>query len=358
MQAYYYNWNNTNILGIISSKMNSKFHRSESLKKSKNPSSNNSSSNNLLNKNKVTFQNKEDHSDSDSTQTNELFNSDDSDTEPQGLRTGQFGRRLSWTSVSTGDLSIPLKKILYQDEHIARQIKLLLNPPEFDKDDILCSVHTFLSSLAEYIPSVKTDKTFQIFRTIRELLISPLSIRLFGLLVHYHYWNIIHPTIRRSLIQLKSHNPAHTNNKVNTIIEELDQCSTKNYSQRFALPKALQYSKREQDKMMKSLPKCAKTLEEIEYIFETNINKLDLDLTNEEEISIATSISPPSSPFKKDDDNFQSGLNSPIQNMRTDLSIQASTHGTLSSEASLSAYEKEQLYIQLETCIVSLFQKV
>jgi TRAP-type C4-dicarboxylate transport system substrate-binding protein len=60
-------------------------------------------------------------------------------------------------------------------------------------------VHTFLSSLADYIPGVKMDKTFKVFSAIRTLLKTNSCVRLYGLLIHYVYWNILHPAARKAV---------------------------------------------------------------------------------------------------------------------------------------------------------------
>jgi vacuolar-type H+-ATPase subunit H len=119
------------------------------------------------------------------------------------LKAGLLGRRLSWMTVSTGNLSDHLFTITKEDPYVANKFKLLLKPPDFDRDDLLCSAHSFLSFLVEYIPSVKLDPTLEVLKAIRSLVKSPACIRLFGLLIHYQYWNVIYPSVKHAIHQVK-----------------------------------------------------------------------------------------------------------------------------------------------------------
>lgn len=117
--------------------------------------------------------------------------------------TNLVGRRLSWTTVNTLDLLEPLMNVLQGNRRIAESFKVLMKPPDFDLEDIQRSLYTFITSLPDYVPRVKHDKTFQLFKSIRKLLKSKECVQLYGLLIHFCYWNIIHPTARHTIQSLR-----------------------------------------------------------------------------------------------------------------------------------------------------------
>lgn len=235
-----------------------------------------------------------------------------------------LGRRLSWSSVNTYDLSKPLYLIAKEDKRLAEKFRVMLRPPDFDRDDLLCSVHNFVGSLADYVPSIKQDKTFTVFKSVRAFLASDESVRLFGLLIHFAYWNVIHPTARETMRSLKE-------------VEELKlftNVDVLNYdpSKRLQLPAALITG----DIANLNSDSKSKSFSHIDSMFRDHYHSLEKDF---EMAPIATPI-PHSSRDHGDDGMLSLSMDS------------------LGSETSLSALEKEQLFIQLETCILSLFKKM
>ena len=57
----------------------------------------------------------------------------------------------------------------------------------------------FVSSLGDYVPVIKTDKKGQLFKSVRRMLSTASCVRLYGLLTHFCYWNIIHPAARSAM---------------------------------------------------------------------------------------------------------------------------------------------------------------
>jgi len=121
--------------------------------------------------------------------------------------TNKVGRRLSWTTVNTLDLLEPLVNVLQVNQRVAESFKLLLRPPDFGNEDIGESLHMFITTLADYIPRVRQDRTFKLFKSVRKLLKSKACMQLYGLLVHFCYWNIIHPTARHTVQTLRERQP-------------------------------------------------------------------------------------------------------------------------------------------------------
>jgi hypothetical protein len=117
--------------------------------------------------------------------------------------TNLAGRKMSWTTVNTLDLVEPLMGVLQTNQHIAEHFKVLMRPPEFEQVDIQNALFTFITSLPDYIPRVRHDKTFELFKSVRKLLKSKQCNQLYGLLIHFVYWNIIHPTARHTIQTLR-----------------------------------------------------------------------------------------------------------------------------------------------------------
>lgn len=114
------------------------------------------------------------------------------------------GRKLSWTTVNTLDLVEPLTGVLSMNKRIAESFKALLRPPQFEPVDIQNALFTFITSLPDYIPRVRQDKTFELFKSVRTLLKSKQCVQLYGLLIHFCYWNIVHPTVRHTIQTLRA----------------------------------------------------------------------------------------------------------------------------------------------------------
>eukprot|EP01032_Pedospumella_encystans_P020331 gene20331-23095_t len=121
--------------------------------------------------------------------------------------TNKVGRRMSWATVNTLDLLEPLVSVLQVNQRIAETFKVLMRPPDFDGEDIAEALHAFIMTLPDYIPRVKQDKTFKLFKSVRKLLKSKACVQLYGLLVHFCYWNIIHPTARHTIQSLRDRQP-------------------------------------------------------------------------------------------------------------------------------------------------------
>ena len=112
-------------------------------------------------------------------------------------------RKLSWTTVNTLDIVEPLLRIVNSNHIVAGIFKEFLAPPKIDHDLMSTSIQLYMESLIEFIPAVKKDESYSLFKTIRKMIKAPESIQLYGLLVHFVYWNLIHPTTRHAIKELK-----------------------------------------------------------------------------------------------------------------------------------------------------------
>lgn len=351
-------------------------------------------------------------------------------------------RRLSWMSTNTFDLSQPLLNILDINEIIGEKFKILLKPPKFDRDDLLFSIHTFMSSIIDFIPAVKLDKTYSIFKEIRMLLKSSECLRLYGLLIHFCYWNIIHPAARNAIKEVKKDNKRKNSfidieltdgsqfliqlaqNRVGLLPEILEDEGEHhlNYDEENISPKHRHYSFNIVNQMNQGIPiqsalhnhnasrnsvmsavtfassgdsysvgggGGAKTIEQLDDLFNRQLENIgeegedDLSLASSKMTSSTGAGDPvilaeqttniPFSAVTRDrlgiETNMERGdsvLQS--QNQSQNGSVLPWLNGgdgngsvggvSLSSETSLTFHEREQLFIQLETCITTLFKKV
>lgn len=302
-----------------------------------------------------TYEDESTYSTQNSHEINNLFQQNNHNEQAvQILPTGLFGRRMSWTGHATSDVALPLYAIVLEDQSIAEKFKILLTPPQFDRDDLLCSVHTFMLSLVDYIPSVKRDETYALFRAIKALLNGAEVIRLYGLLVHYCYWNIIHPAARQAMIGVRE----QFKDKRMFNDEALEGIPPR----RFELPAALTQTPLGLRSAMK---KKAKTIKQIEELFQDRLN---------DTASGETPIGSPVSIMSRDDirgpllsatktvtvtySPTDTVENNVYDDHSHDSNAGEETQFTLSSEASLSAAEKEQLFVQLEVCVSGIFHEI
>lgn len=250
-------------------------------------------------------------------------------------------RRLSWFTASTGDIYVPLMKIIHQDPITVEKFKVLLKPPEFDNDDIMCAVQSFMKSLADYIPSIKYDKTFDTIKAIRKLVSHDDSVRLYGLLTHFCYWNIIYPVAKKVMHDIKMSAPNYN------LFDGMDLNHLHEPADRNKLPKALRVSTSKNISNNKvNVPNSSHS--------HTKKNFHTLDRFFHEEVTAASGT------HTELDDHANHVLQT-ASDHHSDAGYSAdllSLEDSVSSNISLTLQEKENLYVQLETCILSIFRKV
>lgn len=105
------------------------------------------------------------------------------------------GRRVSWCTVNTLNLLHPLIQKIGIDNLRSIEFGSLLYPPVIEEKLLLKPVFKFCASLVDYVPRVRRDKTGKLFEGIGRMLESNACVRLYGLLCHFLYWSIIHPTV-------------------------------------------------------------------------------------------------------------------------------------------------------------------
>jgi hypothetical protein len=99
---------------------------------------------------------------------------------------------------------------------------LAVNDPRID-----LSIQSYMENVELFIPTLRHDSTYnEILYLIENIIKYSDCKRLYGLLCHYVYWNIIHPFARRTLLLLREKLNDDDTKKIitdsNIILEEMD----------------------------------------------------------------------------------------------------------------------------------------
>lgn len=121
------------------------------------------------------------------------------------LRKTQKGRNVSWCTVDTFEIYDKLLEKLGAKEVVKAPFKKMLTPLVFNDDQIGIPLGRFCASIMDYAPSIAADETGKAYEKILDILTNVDSLRLYGLLSHYCYWNIIHPFARRTLLKVEKY---------------------------------------------------------------------------------------------------------------------------------------------------------
>jgi hypothetical protein len=120
--------------------------------------------------------------------------------EPTPLQSGN--RKLSWSTVDSVDKIGRLAFNLGSDDVRLESFKKLVIPLSFTEEQLTKPVSIFCSNIVDFIPRIRLDKTGKMYDNLLRLLSLSSSLKLFSLMTHYVYWNIIHPFARNALISV------------------------------------------------------------------------------------------------------------------------------------------------------------
>jgi len=129
------------------------------------------------------------------------------DNKPKQADPTTAGRRVSWCTVYTLDFLNPIVDTLDIDEIANKHFRRLLEPLSISDGDLSLPVEAFNAALVDYVPSLKLDKTSKQFMKLQKFLEGTSCMRLYGLLAHFVYWNIVHPCARRACVNAKLIDP-------------------------------------------------------------------------------------------------------------------------------------------------------
>lgn len=111
------------------------------------------------------------------------------------------GRCVSWCTVYTLDFLHPMVDSLGIEEIKSKKFKSMLRPLSVGPQQVKIPVETFIVALVDYVPSILEDTSGRLYTKLSYFLKSDSCVRLYGLLSHFIYWNIIHPCVRRACLQ-------------------------------------------------------------------------------------------------------------------------------------------------------------
>lgn len=119
------------------------------------------------------------------------------------------GRRLSWCTVNTLADTKPavLIEALGKEEIASSNFLQMMDPLKFTEQQILNPISKFTVRLTEFLPRLIKEKSDRMHRSMMRVLTSNATIKLYGLMCHFCYWNIIHPCVRKAILLLKEVDP-------------------------------------------------------------------------------------------------------------------------------------------------------
>jgi hypothetical protein len=129
-----------------------------------------------------------------------------------GVSGASGGRRMSWATITTlENVTASLIDSVGVNEIKAKSFRKLLRPLAFSDELVYNALFTFCGSIVDYVPRVQQDRRY--YDLICVILSSKVCVRLYGLLAHFCFWNVIHPCARSALTSAcvgdKSHGPGH-----------------------------------------------------------------------------------------------------------------------------------------------------
>lgn len=264
-------------------------------------------------------------------------------------------RKKSDSQILYVEIAYPYETTLPLIEVRTSNFLQLIKPLAVSDGRLKMAIKSFCSSLSEYVPRIFDDTSGKMNVVIQKFLGCLLCRRLFGLLCHYVFWNIVHPFARRTLLAARTqHGQSFMSSSAN---QQLDVSSST-----FARRKNMMaFTTASNDSMKKMAALTAGTGIEIN---PKNLSKGGLILNravamiNANRAMNAFGMNgvgehPPTTHHV----GFHSSAKNdppPVDELQSTLSGGI----TLSSDASLTSEEKETLYCQLEECLNKLHAQV
>lgn len=253
--------------------------------------------------------------------------------------------------------TFPLDGYLAGQEACGKLFRKLLKPLAVSDVRLKMAVKSFSMNLSNFIPQIFDDPTGQLNVAIQSFIVTPICRRLYGLLCHYVYWNIVHPFAHKVSVVCRKQFPVMMfalANRTSTMSNSKGHVN--NSRQRSMLSLTSSSFHHDDDEAFSS--------EDIKTF--RSRSSLDIESSEDESDEVSQLPFPAASrcqiTFLQDEDSINSsdqsigggmhGLGGGSVPGRTLHSNQRSTGtGSVASHASLSSEEKELLYLQLEDCI-------
>jgi hypothetical protein len=140
----------------------------------------------------------EDPYDAMKSHTKRIWDALGNDVKTKAALNGSSGRRLSWATVNTlENVTASLIDSIGVKDIKSKSFRKLLRPLAFSDELVYNALFTFCGSIVDYVPRVQQDRRY--YDLICVILSSKVCVRLYGLLAHFCFWNVIHPCARNAL---------------------------------------------------------------------------------------------------------------------------------------------------------------
>jgi hypothetical protein len=234
----------------------------------------------------------------------------------------------------------------------------LVKPLAVSDGRLKMAIKSFCSSLSDYVPRIFDDPSGRMNVVIQKFLGCLLCRRLFGLLCHYVFWNIVHPFARQTLLTARTQ---YSHLFSSSAAQQ--QLDTSTFARRRNM---MAFTPSNSDAMKKVASLTVSSAIEIN---PKNISKGSLILNRAVAMinanraldgfganALTTDTQPRAHHVAFEPSTNTGGNKHDLEHQST--SISTSGDATLSSDASLTSEEKEILYCQLEECLNKLQAQV
>jgi hypothetical protein len=253
------------------------------------------------------------------------------------------------------DITSPYETKLPLVEVKTTNFQQLIKPLAVSDGRLKMAIKSFCSSLSDYVPRIFDDTSGKMNVVIQKFLGCLLCRRLFGLLCHYVFWNIVHPFARQTLLAARAH---HSQLFAPSPGQQQFDISSSTFARRRNM---MAFTPSNSESMKKVASLTASVATEIN---PKNISKGTLILNravaminaNRALDGFGANGLPTESQPKAHHVAFESTTGGGKH--ESELQSTATGEATLSSDASLTSEEKEILYCQLEECLNKLHAQV
>lgn len=244
-------------------------------------------------------------------------------------------------------LNFPLPSKLPLIEIESPPFRQMIKPLAVNDGRVKMAVKSFCASLADFVPRIFEDNTGRVNVSIQKFLSCLMCRRLFGLLCHYVFWNIVHPFVRQALVAAKAQQ-GHLMDKRHHQEEACENLETQAFIRRKSM---MNFSSPD----LKAIMGLAALTQEPETTPTGRSVRpsIILDRATKRIINASRAVTMFGGHALSRSNSVDKGGGEAVVESGPSLADL-----TLSSETSLTSEEKEMLYLQLEQCLNKLHTQV
>ena len=233
-------------------------------------------------------------------------------------------------------VSFPVDGFIPGQEACTKLFRKMIKPLAVSDVRLKMAVKSFSMALSNFVPQIFDDPTGQLNMTIQKFIAAPVCRRLYGLLCHHVFWNIVHPFAHKVILACRKQFP-----------KLIFTMGRTNSAMAFGNEDSMTRSRR--DSMLNLTSPTFHASDEVNRdeirTFESAFSSDDYDLT----------------PTRTNDDSDHEA--DVMQELVGGESFTLKSHPypveeSICSTESLSCEEKEMLYVQLEDCVSQMYALV